>query len=77
MMSDSILLLFLVGPIILLQLALFIGALVSLLKKDVQSGDKVIWLLVILFANILGSILYFVIGSKMLDEKIERERDKN
>ncbi|NIK91236.1 PLDc_N domain-containing protein [Mangrovimonas sp. CR14] len=39
-----------------------IAAIVSLLNKTVTNNDKLIWILIVLFLPIIGSILYFVIG---------------
>jgi len=39
-------------------------ALINLLKNQFTGNDKLIWLLVILFIPIIGSILYFTIGKK-------------
>jgi len=53
--------------LLILFIALFIVllpllALVSVLMNDFPSGEKLIWVLVIIFLPILGSILYFLIG---------------
>ncbi|WP_179345406.1 PLDc N-terminal domain-containing protein [Winogradskyella ursingii] len=37
-------------------------ALISILKNRFKDNDKLIWVLVVLFLPILGSILYFVMG---------------
>lgn len=54
----------LVAPIIAIQLALMIAALHDLEKADrrVRGGSKLVWVLVIVFLNILGPILYFLAG---------------
>ncbi len=40
-------------------------ALIDILRNEFKSNnDKIIWVLVVLFFNILGSILYFTIGRK-------------
>lgn len=46
----------------LLVLLLPILALISLLKNDFKGDDKIIWIVVILFLPMLGSILYFLFG---------------
>lgn len=47
----------------ILVLALWLTALVSVLRNDFRdSTEKLIWVLVILFLPLLGSILYFAIG---------------
>lgn len=52
----------LVAPIIILDLILVISALVSCLKEENTNGPKWMWILVILFVNLIGPVLYFVIG---------------
>jgi hypothetical protein len=54
----------LVAPLIVLQVILMIAALVSCLKQEETNGPKWLWVLIILFVNILGPILYFVMGRK-------------
>ncbi len=50
-------------PLILLQLVLIIAALVDLSRREkVRWGNKWIWVLVILFINTIGPIIYFLIG---------------
>ena len=51
-------------PIIVIQLGLMIAALVDLERDErrVRGGSKLVWVLVIVFVNILGPILYFVAG---------------
>ena len=40
-------------------------ALIDILRSDFKNNnDKIIWVLVVLFFNILGSLLYFTIGRK-------------
>ncbi len=52
-------------PLIVLQLALMIAALADLVKREkVTGGNKVIWVLVIIFIQIIGPIVYFVVGRK-------------
>ena len=58
-----------IGSLVIIQLVLFVTALVSLLRKKVPAGDKIPWLLLILFLNIIGPIIYFAVGSSKLDDK--------
>lgn len=51
-------------PIFVLQLILLITALVSLVKQEETQGPKWLWAVIILFINIVGPILYFIIGRK-------------
>jgi Phospholipase_D-nuclease N-terminal len=57
-------LILLIAPILLIQLALMIVALVDLERDErkVRGGRKVVWALVIVFVNIIGPILYFTVG---------------
>ncbi|WP_214706894.1 MULTISPECIES: PLD nuclease N-terminal domain-containing protein [unclassified Exiguobacterium] len=59
--NDSNLLLILL-PFLILQLILLVVALIDLLKRQETNGPKWVWLLVILFINILGPIIYFLWG---------------
>ena len=54
----------LVAPLIVLQVILMIAALVSCMRQEETNGPKWLWVLIILFVNILGPILYFVMGRK-------------
>ena len=49
-------------PIILLQLGLMIFALVDLVRREKTKGPKWLWALIIVFVNLIGPILYFIIG---------------
>ena len=46
----------------LVVLVLDIAAVVSLLKTSADSATKILWLLVIVFLPVLGTILYFLMG---------------
>jgi hypothetical protein len=51
-------------PIVLIQLGLLVAALYDLEKDDrrVRGGSKIVWVLIIVFVNLIGPILYFVAG---------------
>ena len=50
-------------PLAALELGLLAWALVDLIKRDtVRGGSKVVWVLIILFFNTLGPILYLAWG---------------
>ena len=49
-------------PIILLQLGLMAVALIDLARRERTHGPKWLWALVIIFVNLIGPIVYFVIG---------------
>ena len=48
-------------PVVLVQLALIIFAL-SDLRKSSTRGPKWMWILVIVFVNLVGPIVYFILG---------------
>lgn len=61
----------LVGPWqIIIILSLLLGiiptliALVDILRNKFEDNNKVVWVLVVLFFNLIGAILYFIIGRK-------------
>lgn len=43
---------------------LTIFALIDILKSKFHGNDKIIWLLVVIFFNLFGVLLYFIIGTK-------------
>lgn len=49
-------------PIILIQLGLMIAALVDLIRREKTKGPKWVWALIIVLVNLIGPILYFVLG---------------
>lgn len=49
-------------PILIIQLLLIIFALIDLARRDQTRGPKWVWLLVILFVNMIGPIIYFLLG---------------
>ncbi|WP_102274916.1 PLD nuclease N-terminal domain-containing protein [Cytobacillus massiliigabonensis] len=53
-----------VAPIILIQLILMAIAIIDLIRIEKVNGPKWIWVLVILLVNIIGPIIYFVIGRR-------------
>lgn len=61
---EIIIILFLVGFIP------FILAFIDILKSEFTGSNKLIWLLAVLFAPVIGSIAYFFIGRK---QKIVKE----
>lgn len=61
-----------IGPqeiIIILFISLFlfilpILALVDIVRNEFEGNNKVVWVLIVIFFNIIGSVLYFLIGRK-------------
>ncbi|MEH7113529.1 PLD nuclease N-terminal domain-containing protein [Neobacillus niacini] len=54
----------LVAPLLIIQLILLIVSLVDLSRIEKTNGPKLLWVFIIIFVNILGPILYFVIGRR-------------
>ena len=50
-------------PIALIQLGLLAAALVHILRHTTyKAGNRVLWIIIVVVFNIIGPILYFVIG---------------
>ncbi len=51
-------------PIVIIQLGLMIAALIDLGQGErrVRGGNKLVWVVVIVFVNLIGPIVYFVAG---------------
>jgi hypothetical protein len=51
-------------PIVIIQLGLMIAALIDLGQGErrVRGGNKLVWVAVIVFVNVIGPIVYFVAG---------------
>lgn len=49
-------------PVFILQLGLALVALIDLLRRERTRGPKWVWLLVILFVNLFGPIIYLLFG---------------
>ena len=50
-------------PLVIAELALAISALVHVLKHPhYRFGNKPIWIVIVLFSQIIGPVVYFLIG---------------
>lgn len=51
-------------PVLVIQLGLLIWALYDLTRpgRRVKGDSKVVWALIIIFINLIGPILYFLVG---------------
>ena len=50
-------------PLVVIQIILLITALLHLSKHpNVKIGSKTLWTFIIIFLNIIGPVLYFLIG---------------
>jgi hypothetical protein len=56
----------LIVPLVVIQLILLIWGLYDLTRpgRQVRGDNKIIWALVIIFINIIGPILYFLVGRR-------------
>ena len=54
----------LIAPIILLQFILLLVALIDLVRIPATNGPKWLWALIIVFGNIIGPIVYFIVGRR-------------
>jgi hypothetical protein len=54
----------LLAPIIIIQVILLVVSLVDLFRVERTNGPKWMWALIILLVNIIGPILYFIIGRR-------------
>lgn len=50
--------------ILLLLIVLWVYSLIDILKNSFRNNDKLIWILIVLFVPLLGSILYLSIEKK-------------
>lgn len=50
-------------PIVIIELALLIFALVHILKhNNYKFGNRIMWILIVVFIQFIGPILYFILG---------------
>ena len=51
-------------PLLVIQLGLLVWGLYDLTRPDrrVKGDSKVVWALIIIFVNVIGPILYFLVG---------------
>ena len=51
----------------------FIFAFIDILKNEFTGSNKLIWIIVVLFAPLIGSVAYFFIGTKQKVNTINRQ----
>ncbi|AIQ60941.1 PLD nuclease N-terminal domain-containing protein [Paenibacillus borealis] len=56
----------LVWPLLALQILLAVVGLISLARTEQVRGPKWMWVLLLVFGNLLGSVAYFTLGRKEL-----------
>lgn len=54
----------LIAPLLVLQGILIMIALINLVRIPATNGPKWVWALIIVMGNLLGPILYFILGRK-------------
>lgn len=62
MINDFSIGLFIWQALLLLSIGLWINCLIDILKNKFAQNDKLIWVLVVIFIPLLGSLLYLFIG---------------
>lgn len=62
---------FVIGAIYIGVLIFWIWTLVDILKNDFEGSGKIVWLLVVFFLSLFGSLLYVLIGRKQKIIKIK------
>jgi len=72
---DIVRLLLVLSPLIAINFILMIVAILSLARKALPWGKKWGWLLLILLVDLIGPIIYFAVGSNLLEEKAAQYQD--
>ena len=54
----------LIVPLLIIQMTLMLIALLDLRRQASIRGPRWLWLIVIIFLNLIGPILYFVVGKE-------------
>ncbi|NHM29353.1 PLD nuclease N-terminal domain-containing protein [Neobacillus terrae] len=52
------------APVLIINLILIIVAVIDLVRVENTRGPKWLWALIILFVNLIGPILYFIVGRR-------------
>ncbi|MFF2483260.1 PLD nuclease N-terminal domain-containing protein [Paenibacillus sp. NPDC058071] len=53
-----------IAPLLVVQLLLVITAVVALTKAEHTRGPKWMWVLIILFVNLIGPVAFFIFGRR-------------
>ncbi|QUG39943.1 PLDc N-terminal domain-containing protein [Psychrobacillus sp. INOP01] len=54
----------LILPVLIIQLLLVVIAVIDLLRVKYTNGPKWMWALIIIFINIIGPVIYFIVGRR-------------
>jgi hypothetical protein len=49
-------------PVLIIQLGLMVAALLDLVRREQTRGPKWMWVVIIVFVNLIGPIIYFLLG---------------
>jgi hypothetical protein len=49
-------------PVLIIQLGLMVAALLDLARREQTRGPKWMWVVIIVFVNLIGPIIYFLLG---------------
>lgn len=55
-------------PVIVIQLGLVVYCITCILKKGVRNLNKGIWIAIVLFLNLIGPVLYLLLGKKRWED---------
>jgi len=62
-------------PFAVINLILVITAVVNMARKPLPWNQKWGWLLLVLLVDMIGPIVYFAVGSNILEEKVAHNED--
>jgi hypothetical protein len=61
-------------PLFLLEIGLLVFALIDIIRrKKVTGGSKIVWIVIIVLIEIIGPIIYLMVGRK--EEIIDSDKD--
>jgi hypothetical protein len=61
-------------PLLLLELGLLVFALVDVIRRKRVRGDsKVVWIIIIVLINVIGPIVYLIMGRK--EDTVDSDKD--
>lgn len=54
----------LIAPVLVIQILLMVVAIMDVIRIKSTNGPKWLWVLVILFVNLIGPVIYFIFGRR-------------